>query len=127
MKAFQLKALATLTLTGLVAACAPDGRPSTADAAPADLSAAAGAPAAANVVTVTAGDFYYQAPQTIPSGLTTLRLMNSGTEFHHVQLIRIGDGHTLQEMIEYVSAAPDAKDGKPHIAHGMVNQIRVGA
>ena len=49
--------------------------------APAPTPAAAVAP---NVITVVAGDYSFQAPDTIPAGLTTIRLVNEGKELHHL-------------------------------------------
>ena len=68
--------------------------------------ARAGAPgddpkaAKANVVTVTATDFAFQAPDTIAAGRTTIRLLNKGPEFHHVWLIRLEQGKTLKDLME---------------------------
>lgn len=56
--------------------------------------------ATANVVTITASDFAFQAPATIPAGLTTINLVNRGPELHHVQLVKIAAGHTVQELME---------------------------
>ncbi len=59
------------------------------------------APAAAtNLVTVTAREFAFAAPATIPAGLTTVRLVNQGQEMHHVQLVKLEDGHTVAELLE---------------------------
>jgi plastocyanin len=58
------------------------------------------APAAApNLVTVTAREFAFGAPSTIPAGATTVRLVNEGKEMHHVQLIRVDAGHTVAELM----------------------------
>jgi uncharacterized cupredoxin-like copper-binding protein len=54
----------------------------------------------ANVVTITASDFAFQAPATVPAGLTTINLVNRGPELHHVQLVKIAEGHTVQELME---------------------------
>lgn len=54
----------------------------------------------ANVVTITASDFAFEAPATIPAGLTTINLVNRGPELHHVQLVKIAEGHTFQEFME---------------------------
>ena len=54
----------------------------------------------ANVVTITASDFAFQAPASIPAGLTTINLVNRGPELHHVQLVKIAEGHTVQELME---------------------------
>jgi uncharacterized cupredoxin-like copper-binding protein len=68
----------------------------------------AAAPATANVVTITATDFAFQAPATIPAGLTTINLVNRGPELHHVQLVKLAEGHTVQELMEAVK-----HDGPP--------------
>ncbi|HEX6369685.1 MAG TPA: hypothetical protein VF006_12265 [Longimicrobium sp.] len=51
-----------------------------------------------NLVTVTASEFAFAAPATIPAGLTTVRLVNQGREMHHVQLVRLDPGHTVAEL-----------------------------
>ena len=64
----------------------------------------ANTPAAApNLVTVTATDFAFAAPATIPAGLTTVRVLSRGAEFHHVQLVRLDPGHTVDELMEHAS------------------------
>lgn len=62
--------------------------------------------AAANLVTVTTTEFAFAAPATIPAGLTTVRLVNQGKEMHHVQLVRLDEGHTVQELSQ-------VKEGQP--------------
>jgi hypothetical protein len=49
-------------------------------------------------VTVTASDYSFAAPDTIPAGLTELRLLNRGTEMHHVMLIRLDAGKTMADL-----------------------------
>lgn len=57
------------------------------------------APAAApNLVTITATEFAFSAPASIPAGATTIRLVNQGREMHHVQLVRLAAGHTVAEL-----------------------------
>jgi hypothetical protein len=56
------------------------------------------------VVTFIAHDYGYEGPETIPTGLTTVRLVNRGRELHHVQLIRLSGGHTLDEFVKGASA-----------------------
>ena len=51
------------------------------------------------VVTVTARDFAFGAPSSIPAGLTTIRLENGGEEMHHVQLVRLDEGRTIEELM----------------------------
>jgi hypothetical protein len=49
-------------------------------------------------VTVTASDYAFSAPDTIPAGLTEIRLLNRGTEMHHVMLIRLDAGKTMKDL-----------------------------
>lgn len=57
------------------------------------------------VVTVHARDYQFvEAPDTIVAGITTLRLINEGPEFHHIQLVRFDDGHTLNDFFEAMRA-----------------------
>jgi len=51
--------------------------------------AAAAPPPAPNMVHVTATDYAFQAPDTLPSGVTTFHLMNEGKEPHHVVLVKL--------------------------------------
>lgn len=120
--------------------------------------------AAPNVVTITAKDFSYDAPATIPAGLTTIRLVSNGQEMHHATLIKLEDGKSVDDFVKaiqkpgappkwmvevggpnpphpnggvaettqllepgnYVIACfvPSA-DGTPHIAKGMMRPITV--
>ncbi|HEU4885829.1 MAG TPA: hypothetical protein VFT45_26570, partial [Longimicrobium sp.] len=74
------------------------------------------APAAApNLVTVTATEYAFSAPATIPAGLTTVRVVSQGTEFHHVQLVRLDPGHTVEELMEH--AATRQHEPMPAWAH----------
>lgn len=61
-------------------------------------------PPAPNVVTIVASDYGYQAPEQIPAGVTTLRLVNTGAEPHHAVIARIDAGKTVDELLaEYRS------------------------
>lgn len=55
---------------------------------------------APHLVTITATDFAYDAPATIPAGLTTLRLASQGKEMHHAQLVRLDEGHTVDNLMQ---------------------------
>lgn len=92
----------TLGVMVLAAGCGTEGDARAADSAP--TAEAVSAAPAANVVTITAGDFFFKAPSTVPSGMTTIRLMNQGPDLHHVQLVRLAPGHTIQELLDQVSA-----------------------
>jgi uncharacterized cupredoxin-like copper-binding protein len=51
-----------------------------------------------HVVTVTAKDFSFDAPAQISAGLTTFRLVNAGSELHHLTVIRLGEGKTIADV-----------------------------
>jgi hypothetical protein len=57
-------------------------------------------------VTITASDYAFDAPDTIPAGLTELRLLNRGTEMHHVMLIRLDAGKTMNDL--FAAMKPEA-------------------
>lgn len=59
--------------------------------------AASHAPA---VVTITATDYAFEAPDTVPAGWTTFRLMNHGATLHMGQLVELEEGRTLAEFRE---------------------------
>ena len=69
-------------LVCLLAACAPQEPP------------------APNTVTIVASDFAYEAPEQIPAGVTTVRMVNDGAEPHHTIIARIDDGKTLDELLD---------------------------
>ncbi|NIN73147.1 MAG: hypothetical protein GTO46_14710 [Gemmatimonadetes bacterium] len=68
-----------------------------------DMSMAMAAP---NVVTIVATDFAYQVPAEIPAGLTTLAVVNQGSEPHHAQLIKLGEGKGLADLLEVGEGGP---------------------
>jgi hypothetical protein len=57
-------------------------------------------------VTVTATDYSFAVPDTIPAGLTELRLLNRGTEMHHVMLVRLDAGKTMADL--FAAMQPEA-------------------
>lgn len=61
-----------------------------------------------NVVTVHATDFAFEAPASIPSGMTTFKMHNAGTTYHHVIVARLDSGKTLAD-----AQAAFAKPGPP--------------
>ena len=89
--------LISLAAVAAVAAC------STKEAPPADTAAAAPAAAtstAPNVITLTASEYKFEAPDQIPAGLTTFKMNDSGEEIHHASLIKLDSGHTVAELVE---------------------------
>ncbi|HEX3160110.1 MAG TPA: hypothetical protein VHQ45_16435 [Gemmatimonadaceae bacterium] len=63
------------------------------------------APTAANVVTIDATDFAFAAPDTVPAGLTTIRLVTSpGREMHHATLVKLTGGKTFADFAAAMKA-----------------------
>ena len=60
------------------------------------------------VVEVTARDYAFQVPDTIPSGWVTLQMENRGTEHHHFHLYRLPDGRTHEDFREGHLAPADS-------------------
>jgi uncharacterized cupredoxin-like copper-binding protein len=60
--------------------------------------AQAGATDAPREVTVTAQDFSYTAPDSIPAGITTFKLVNNGTTLHHMIIVRLDSGKTMADV-----------------------------
>ena len=100
--------IATVAMLAALAACQSKetgrGASDSAVAAKPDLTSQP-AFAGANVVTVTATEYKFDAPAAIPAGLTTIRLVSQGRELHHVQLIKLEDGKTLEDFVRAAKAS----------------------
>jgi hypothetical protein len=59
--------------------------------------------AGANILTVTARDFAFDAPGEVPAGITTIRLVNQGPSLHHVQMLKLEEGKTLKDFLGALS------------------------
>ena len=62
------------------------------------------APVGANVVTVTAREYAFELPDSIPAGLTTFRLLDAGQQQHHVFLIALPAGKTPKDAVAAIEA-----------------------
>lgn len=164
-----LRLPALLYLAGAVAACRADRPSSDTDVAvPAASAAAAAVPAATVIaapITVTATDFKLDMPATVPAGVVSLRLVNTGKELHQAQIVRLDQGKTVadlesamkhegppppwlrfvggpngiapgQEATSMASLAPGSyaliclipsPDGVPHLMKGMIQPFEVSA
>jgi hypothetical protein len=89
------------TLVLLALGACRNEKPASQDGASSSDSAAAPATAdgGANVMTVTASDYAFDAPAEIPAGLTAIRLVNQGPSLHHIQLMKLEDGKTLEDFL----------------------------
>jgi hypothetical protein len=59
---------------------------------------ATGPAPAPNVVTIHGADFSYDAPATIPAGMTTVNFVNDGPALHQAQLVRLDSGKTIADL-----------------------------
>jgi len=55
-------------------------------------------PAKARVVTVTGEDFKFDAPDVIPAGLTEFRFVNKGPSLHHMAILKLTGGKTIDDL-----------------------------
>lgn len=88
----------------LLGACDKAGKPAE------QAAAAATAPAAPRTVHVVGNDFSFEAPDTLPAGLTTLHLMNHGRELHQIVLLRLAPGQTFADFQKMDMNAPPPPD-----------------
>ena len=76
---------------------------------------------APQIVIVRATDYKFDAPDSIPSGATSLRLENLGREVHHLWLVQLKDGRTYDQFVKAMDSwsSPKMPDwavdvGGPH-------------
>lgn len=63
-----------------------------------DAPAAEGSLANPTQITVTAREYSFEAPSSVPAGYVSLRLVNRGREGHHAQLIKLAPGKTFADV-----------------------------
>ena len=86
------KFVAVLGAAVLAVGCKPEPKPPA--AAPPVITEAV----APLQLTIHAKDFAFTAPDTVPSGVTTITLINDGPGIHHAQLMKLDSGHTAAEL-----------------------------
>lgn len=86
-------AILGLTLLGLGACAGSD------DSGAAGTAETAAAPAAAPEVHFTAKDFTFEGPDSVASGWTTVVLHNDGPSLHHLMLLRLEEGKTMEDLV----------------------------
>ena len=101
--------LLSLAAAVAVTACSVKETPQTADTSAADSAAVAAAPVA-NVVTIIATDYKFEAPDQVPAGLTTFNLTDNGKELHHATLIKLDSGKTFDD---FMAGMKTMKPGTP--------------
>jgi uncharacterized cupredoxin-like copper-binding protein len=97
-------ALLVLALLPLVGSCRTDAAEQDGD----DFGRLAAAPPE---VVIRTRDFQFlDVPLTVLAGITTIRLINEGPDFHHVWLVRLEDGHTLDDALDVFAAGGPQPD-----------------
>lgn len=48
--------------------------------------------------TIDATDHEFDAPDEVPAGVATFRLVNNGQQLHHAVLVRLDEGHTVDDL-----------------------------
>jgi plastocyanin len=84
----------------------PPAASSHAATAASPTTAAGGGPI--STVSVNAREYAYDAPDTIPAGLTRIRMQNVGQEDHQAQLLKLNAGVTLPQFQAALQKGPDA-------------------
>lgn len=69
--------------------------------------------AAANVVSLTATEYAFGAPDTIPAGWTTFRMANHGEEVHYGHIVQLEPGRTVREMVDAYAEAIRTSGPRP--------------
>jgi hypothetical protein len=85
---------AGLAIAALLAGCTPDRHKIEGGSVSENPSAT---PA---VITVTASDYGFQAPDSMAAGAVTVQLVNNGKELHQAQLIKLEQGKTLNDVAQ---------------------------
>jgi hypothetical protein len=93
-----------------------------------DATTTSTAPASPPEAHFTAKDFAFEGPQTLPSGMTTVVLHNDGPGLHHMILMRLDGGKTVDDFKAYVNGRK-AGDTEPAwvVPAGGVNPPMPGA
>ncbi len=88
-------------------------------------SAAAPETAAPAAINLRATDYAFEAPDTVSAGPTWVRMTNDGNEFHHVIIVHMDSGHTVDELLKSMGS------GKPpewaHVIGGPIAPSPGGA
>ena len=96
---FELKLAAAAAIAVICAGC----KGADADTVDANVVVRSSAAAPA-LLEVSARDVAFETRRSTPAGVTNIRLVNAGPDFHHVQLVRLDAGHTVAELMEQMKA-----------------------
>jgi hypothetical protein len=74
-------------------------------------------------VTITATDFAFGLPDSIPGGLVRVHFVNNGQEPHHAQFVRLNDGVSAQQFDSVLDAVFQAVPTEGDAAFGRLFQV----
>lgn len=74
-------------------------------------------------LTVTMKDFLFDFPETLPSGPRIIKVVNNGPEAHELNLLRLEQGKTVEDVKQYL-AEPNGPP--PFLPVGGMNGLSVG-
>ena len=58
-------------------------------------------------VVFVAHDYGFSGPDRLPAGLTTVRIVNTGQDLHHVQFLKLLHGRSAADFREAIAANPN--------------------
>jgi hypothetical protein len=90
----RIRLASLCALAALSTACSGDAAPD------GELTAEAQSTRAPAVIDVSAGDFFYTMADTIAAGAVTLQLATTGEELHHLQLVKLAEGKTAEDLFQ---------------------------
>ncbi len=102
-----------------LAACSQGEKPASDSTAATE----AAAPASINLI---ATDYTFEAPDTVSAGPTWVHMTNSGKEFHHVIMVHMDAGHTVDELLKSMGPSDKAPEWA-HIVGGPIAPSPGGA
>jgi uncharacterized cupredoxin-like copper-binding protein len=100
------------TLSFLTAACSSGGNKTSPNGSAPSIATATAASSGTSTslasVNVKAREYAFDAPDTIPAGLTQVRMDNVGSEDHQAQLLKLNPGVTLEQFSAGLQKGPTA-------------------
>ena len=94
-----MKSLLFLRPAAVAAAIVASTACATNESAQADTTAESTELAAPHEMHVVARDFAFDVPDTVPAGVTTIRLNNEGPDMHHFWIVKLAEGKTLDNLL----------------------------
>lgn len=83
-----------------------------------DSGRAAALPGSGAAVVFTAHDYGFSGPDRLPAGLTTVRIVNTGRDLHHVQFLKLLQGKSAADFRAAIAENPNRLPGWVQYAGG---------